>query len=68
MALLNQLVAAVAVDSDARVTMVDYPGWIGEVGSDRELNLRDDGLHLSREGLDEVADWLLFDVLGLDPP
>ena len=67
-ALLNQLVAAVAVDSDARVTMVDYPGWIGEVGSDRELNLRDDGLHLSREGLDEVADWLLFDVLGLDPP
>ena len=67
-ALLNQLVAAVAADIDARVTMVDYPGWIGEVGSDRELNLRDDGLHLSREGLDEVADWLLFDVLGLDPP
>ena len=67
-ALLNQLVAAVAADLDARVTMVDYPGWIGEVGSDRELNLRDDGLHLSREGLDEVVDWLLFDVLGLDPP
>ena len=67
-ALLNQLVAAVAADIDARVTMVDYPGWIGEVGSDRELNLRDDGLHLSREGLDEAVDWLLFDVLGLDPP
>ncbi len=67
-ALLNQLVAAVAADIDARVTMVDYPGWIGEVGSDRELNLRDDGLHLSREGLTEVVDWLLFDVLGLDPP
>ena len=67
-ALLNQLVAAVAADLDARVTMVDYPGWIGEVGSDRELNLRDDGLHLSDEGLDEVVDWLLFDVLGLDPP
>ena len=48
--------------------MVDYPGWIGEVGSDRELNLRDDGLHLSDEGLTEVVDWLLFDVLGLDPP
>ncbi len=67
-ALLNQLVAAVAADIDARVTMVDYPGWIGEVGSDRELNLRDDGLHLSDEGLTEVVDWLLFDVLGLDPP
>ena len=67
-ALLNQLVAAAAADIDARVTMVDYPGWIGEVGSDRELNLRDDGLHLSDEGLTEVVDWLLFDVLGLDPP
>ena len=66
-ALLNQLVAAVAADSDAPVTMVDFPGWIGEVGSNRELSLRDDGLHLSAEGLVEAVDWLLFDVLGLDP-
>jgi len=66
-ALLNQLVTAVAAESDAAVTMVDYPGWIGEVGSDRELNLRDDGLHLSREGLVEAVDWLLFEILGLDP-
>jgi len=66
-ALLNQLVAAVAADSDAPVTMVDFPGWIGEVGSDRELSLRDDGLHLSAEGLVEAVDWLLFDILGLDP-
>lgn len=65
--LLNELVAAVAADSDAPVTMVDFPGWIGEVGSDRELNLRDDGLHLSREGLDEAVDWLLFEILALDP-
>ncbi len=64
-ALLNELVAAVAEDSDAPVTMVDFPGWIGEVGSDRELSLRDDGLHLSTEGLVEVVDWLLFDVVGL---
>jgi len=66
-ALLNQLVSEVAEDFDARVTMVDFPGWIGEVGSDRELSLRDDGLHLSAEGLVEVVDWLLFDVLGLAP-
>lgn len=65
--LLNELVAAVAADSEAPVTMVDFPGWIGEVGSDRELNLRDDGLHLSREGLDEAVDWLLFEILALDP-
>ncbi|MDE0607162.1 MAG: acyltransferase [Acidimicrobiaceae bacterium] len=65
-ALLNQLVAAVAAESGAAVTMVDYPGWIGEVGSDRELNLRDDGLHLSREGLGEAVDWLLFEILDLD--
>ncbi len=67
-ALLNQLVAGVVADSDAPVTMVDFPGWIGEVGSDRELGLRDDGLHLSAEGLVEAVDWLLFDVLALDPP
>ena len=67
-ALLNQLVAAVAEDSDASVTMVDFPGWIGEVGSDRELSLRDDGLYLSDEGLTEVVGWLLVDVLGIDPP
>lgn len=66
-ALLNRLVTEVAAQSEAAVTMVDYPGWIGEVGSDRELNLRDDGLHLSREGLDEAVDWLLFEILGLDP-
>ena len=65
-ALLNELVAAVAEDSGASVTMVDFPGWIGELGSDRELSLRDDGLHLSAEGLVEVVDWLLADVLGLD--
>ena len=64
-ALLNELVAAVAEDSGAAVTMVDFPGWIGELGSDRELSLRDDGLHLSAEGLVEVVDWLLIDVLGL---
>ncbi len=67
-ALLNQLVAGVAADSDAPVTMVDFPAWIGEVGSNRELSLRDDGLHLSTEGLVEVVDWLLFDVLGVEPP
>ena len=65
-ALLNQLVTEVAAESDAAVTMVDYPGWIGAVGSDRDLTLRDDGLHLSREGLDEAVDWLLFEILGLD--
>ncbi len=65
-ALLNELVAAVAEDSGAAVTMVDFPGWIGELGSDRELSLRDDGLHLSAEGLVEVVDWLLIDILGLD--
>ena len=67
-ALLNELVAAVAQDSGAPVTMVDFPGWIGELGSDRELSLRDDGLHMSAEGLEEVVDWLLADVLGLEPP
>ena len=67
-ALLNELVAGVAAESDASVTMVDFPGWIGEVGSDRDLNLRDDGLHLSLQGVHEIVGWLLFEIFGLAPP
>lgn len=64
-ALLNELVAAVAEGSGAPVTMVDFPDWIGELGSDRELRLRHDGLHLSADGLEELVDWLLADILDL---
>ena len=67
-ALLNQLVAGLAADSNSSVTMVDFPGWIGEVGGERDSRLRDDGLHLSQDGMDEVIDWLLFDVFDLAPP
>jgi peptidoglycan/LPS O-acetylase OafA/YrhL len=68
-AALNTIVAEVAAEaaaSGAAVTMVDFPAWIGEVGSDQELARRDDGVHLSDSGLIEVVPWLLYDVLGIE--
>ncbi len=68
-AALNELVADVAAEAaeaGAPVTMVDYPTWIGAVGSDQELARRDDGVHLSDAGLRDVVPWLLDDVLALD--
>jgi lysophospholipase L1-like esterase len=35
---------------------------IGEVGSDRERRMRDDGVHLTADGLVEVAEWLIGEV------
>lgn len=64
-AALNDIVGELAAASGPSVTMVDYPGWVGEVGSDRELDVRRDGVHLSDQGLDEIVPWLLDDVLGL---
>lgn len=67
-AALNALVSSVAAQASAdgrEVTMVDFGEWVGPVGSEQELSRRDDGLHLSDGGLDEVIDYLLDDVLGL---
>jgi peptidoglycan/LPS O-acetylase OafA/YrhL len=66
---LNELVAEVAAEAAASgepVTMVDYPAWVGAVGSDQELSRRDDGVHLSDSGLREVVPWLLDDVVALE--
>ena len=59
---LNELVAALAADAGPDVSMVDYPGWIGPVGSDQELSRRDDGVHISDAGLVEIVPWLLDQV------
>ncbi|MEM7141459.1 MAG: acyltransferase family protein [Actinomycetota bacterium] len=44
------------------VTQIDYPGWIGPVGDSRDAGLRDDGVHLTQEGLDEIAPWLIGEM------
>ena len=67
---LNDLVSEVAteraVESAVDVTMVDFPGWVGEIGGDQELSRRDDGVHISDSGLVELIPWLLDDILALD--
>ena len=57
---INALVAeAVELASASSVALVDYQGWIGPVGGERDIELRDDGVHLTELGLAEVAPWLI---------
>lgn len=56
---LNELVAELADASGDRVSMIDFPGWIGPIGSDQELSRRDDGVHISDGGLVEIIPWIL---------
>ena len=58
---LNELVREATADLPF-VRFLDYPGFVGEVGSDREISLRDDGVHLSEQGLDEIVPWLLEEL------
>ncbi len=63
---LNELVLE-AVDGNEKVEIVDFPGFIGPVGGERDERLRGDGLHLSPEGRDELAAWLYDEVFAMEP-
>ena len=58
---LNALVAETTADMDL-VSIAPYREVIGEVGSSRERRMRDDGVHLTSDGLAEVAKWVLEEV------
>ena len=58
---MNELVAGATADLEG-VSVVPYREVIGEVGSDRERRMRDDGVHLTADGLVEVAEWLIGEV------
>ena len=60
---LNKLVAGATADLKG-VSVVPYREVIGEVGSDRERWMRDDGVHLTTDGLVEVAEWLISEVFA----
>ena len=60
---LNDIVGGLADAAGDSVTMVDFPSWVGPIGSDQELSRRDDGVHISDSGLDEIIPWL-FDQIG----
>jgi peptidoglycan/LPS O-acetylase OafA/YrhL len=59
---LNEIVLTATADLP-NVRFADFPSFIGAVGSDRELSLRRDGVHLSDAGMEAVAVWLTGDVL-----
>ena len=57
---LNRLAAeASAALADRDIVLVDYPAFIGEVGGRLDRARRGDGVHLSDQGYDEVAPWLM---------
>jgi hypothetical protein len=58
---LNDLVRAATADLD-HVTTVAYRDFIGANGTARERHTRDDGVHLSEDGMAEVSDWLVGEV------
>jgi peptidoglycan/LPS O-acetylase OafA/YrhL len=60
---LNELVLNATADLP-NVRLADFPSFIGPVGSDRERLLRRDGVHLSDDGMREVAVWLTSEVLN----
>ncbi|GJM37210.1 MAG: acyltransferase [Acidimicrobiales bacterium] len=63
-ALVSESIETVVTATGASITEIDYPGWIGPVGEARDADLRDDGVHLTQAGLDEIAPWLLS-AMGL---
>ncbi len=59
---LNRIAREAAMSAQQeghRVVMVDFPAFVGPIGSDRELTIRNDGVHLSEQGQQEVAPWLV---------
>ena len=59
----NQLVTE-AVSDLGYVTIAPYKEFIGEVGSSREKQIRDDGVHLTERGLSEIAEWIIQDIIS----
>jgi hypothetical protein len=60
---LNKLVAAATADL-SYVTTVSYRDFVGEIGTARERDIRDDGVHLSETGIAEVGNWLVGEVFA----
>lgn len=64
---LNRLAAEASASLPERdIVLVDYPAFIGEVGGRLDRARRVDGAHLSDQGYDEVAPWLM-DVIDPAP-
>ena len=62
---LNVLVTKAVSDLNY-VTIAPYKEFLGEIGSSREKQIRDDGVHLTEQGLLEIAEWIINDVISSD--
>lgn len=54
---LNEIVLPM-VEALPRHALVDYPGFLGPVGGSQDKAIRDDGVHIRADKLQEVANWL----------
>jgi peptidoglycan/LPS O-acetylase OafA/YrhL len=54
---INEIVVPL-VEALPRHALVDYPGFLGPTGGERDRMIRDDGVHIRAEHLQTVADWL----------
>ena len=57
---LNELVTEATSDLDW-VSILPYSDFLGEIGTEKEKRMRDDGVHLSTQGLNAIVDWLIND-------
>jgi hypothetical protein len=46
------------VDALPRHSFIDYPGFLGPTGGERDREMRDDGVHIRPDELGTVADWI----------
>ena len=49
-------------------TLIDYPAYLGPTGGDTDRSIRDDGVHIRKDKLATVADWLAPQVVAAGTP
>jgi len=54
---LNEIVLPL-VEATPRHVFIDYPGFLGPLGGSKDVQIRDDGVHVRADMLQEVAGWL----------
>ncbi len=62
---MNEIaLAAIEAVPDGDIDWIDYSEFIGPVGGERDVELRDDGVHLDQPGFEQIGPWLL-EQMGL---
>ena len=62
---MNEIaLAAIEAVPGGDIDWIDYSEFIGPVGGQRDVELRDDGVHLDQPGFEQIGPWLL-EQMGL---